>query len=114
VAYDESFAERLREVTDGAPEKRMFGSVAFCVGDQIAVCVRGDGLLVRVGKDGVDEALRHPGVETAVMGDRQMLGWVTVSPEWLDEPDLRRWWQVGVDAALAARSKPAKKPRTAD
>lgn len=113
MAYDDVLVERVRDLTGGVPEKRMFGTLAFCVGEQIAMCVRGDGLLVRVGHDGEAEALRTVGVERALMGGREMPGWVTVPGELLDDPDLARWWQTGVRAALAAPpSAPRRRQRS--
>lgn len=102
MAFDEVLADRVRELTGGASEKRMFGSLAFCVGGQIAVCVMGDGLLARVGKDGLDAALAIDGVERAIIGSREMVGWVIVPGELLDDDDLLRWWHLGVAAAAAA------------
>jgi TfoX/Sxy family transcriptional regulator of competence genes len=63
VAYDEALAERVRELLAermDVSERRMFGGIAFLVGGHMAVGITGDDLMVRVGKDGYDDALQQP------------------------------------------------------
>jgi TfoX/Sxy family transcriptional regulator of competence genes len=105
VAYDAQLAERVRDLLAAVPdvtEKRMFGGLAFLVGDALAVSVRGGGgLLVRgdrtLGADQLD------GARTAVMGSRTMHGWLAVDAD-VDTPDeqLARWVRYGVARAHQA------------
>jgi TfoX N-terminal domain len=79
VAYDEELAERVRDQLAGLPgvtEKRMFGGLAFLVGGAMAVSVGSGGLLVR--RDPAGGADELPGARPAVMGSRQMRGWLAV------------------------------------
>jgi TfoX/Sxy family transcriptional regulator of competence genes len=102
MAYDEDLADRVREAiqdVDGVTEKRMFGGLAFMVGDALAVSVSGGGgLLVRGDRTlGADQL---PGARTAVMGSRTMHGWLKVDAD-ADTPDeqLARWVRYGLDRA---------------
>ena len=79
MAYDEELAERIRDLLADQPdltEKRMFGGLAFLVGGAMAVSVGSGGLLVR--RDPAGDADELPGARPAVMGSRQMRGWLTV------------------------------------
>jgi len=64
MAFDETLADRLRTAMGGTDwvERRMFGGLAFMVAGQMACGVVGDELMVRLGEDGVGEALRERGV----------------------------------------------------
>ena len=102
MAFDESLAERVRKLLPGSREVSMFGALAFMVDGNMAVAVGPQGLLVRVGKDGYDDALAA-GAEPMTMGERTMSGYVRVA-----EPgdNLPRWVDRGV---ATARSLPPKK-----
>ena len=102
VAYDEELADRVRDLLAAVPdvaEKRMFGGLAFMVGGAMAVSVGGAGLLVRRA-DGVDEP---PGARPAVMGTRQMRGWLAVDAGAATPDDeLAAWVRHGLAAAHQA------------
>ena len=110
MAFDERLAERVRELLaseSGVSEVPMFGGLSFLAGGNLAVSVssRG-GLLVRVGAEGFDEALAHPGVTPMEMGKRRMKGWVFVPPEQVaGRTELEDWVERGV---VFARSLPPK------
>lgn len=97
-----ALVDRVRAVAGGADERRMFGSLAFFVGDRLALAVQDDGLLVRVGSEARAAALAEPGVTPAVMGTREMRGWVRVDEATLDDDALRAWWERAVAAARRA------------
>jgi hypothetical protein len=108
VAYDEELAERVRNVIsarDSVSEKKMFGSLCFLVGGNLAVCARKEGeLLVRLDPEDAERAAAEDGVRVAEMGPRQrrMKGWVFVSPERLeDDPGLAEWVDAGADFAAS-------------
>jgi TfoX/Sxy family transcriptional regulator of competence genes len=109
MAYDEDLANRIREQLadeDARTEKAMFGGLAFLLGGNMAVGIRGDELLVRVGPEAGDEAAAQPDARTAVMGSRPMKGWVQVAPAGVrTTAQLRDWVARGV---AFARSLPAK------
>jgi TfoX/Sxy family transcriptional regulator of competence genes len=94
VAYDEALAERVRDrlaAMPGVAEKRMFGGLAFLSEGRLTVCVTGDDLLVRVGRDGAEEALARPGARAADMAGRTMAGWVVVDGATLGDGALDEW-----------------------
>ncbi len=110
MAYDRTLAERVREQLAGAEgltEKAMFGGLAFLLGGNMAVCVAsGGGLMVRVGSDGLADALARPNARPFDMAGRPMKGWVLVESEGLrTKRQLGPWVQRGV---RFARSLPPK------
>jgi hypothetical protein len=116
MAYDEGLADRIRAAVEAAAgaagyrEIKMFGGLCWTVNTHMAVGATGDDLMVRVGKDGVDEALER-GARPATMGERTMGGVVLVAAA--DLPDagaLDAWVVPAVGRALAKPAKPAKPP----
>jgi TfoX/Sxy family transcriptional regulator of competence genes len=96
VAYDEDLAHRVREhlaLEPAVTERAMFGGLAFLLAGHMTVAVsRNGGLLLRVGADGVEAALRRPHASQAVMGSRPMSGWVRVSAEGVrTRPQVAAW-----------------------
>ncbi|GAA4450381.1 TfoX/Sxy family protein [Phytohabitans houttuyneae] len=110
MAYDEDLADRVRELVGRETrldEKRMFGGLAFMVGGNMAVVVRGKGgLMVRVDPAESEALQARPGVEAMVMRGREMAGWLVVEPARLArDADLKQW----VDRGCAyARTLPTK------
>jgi len=113
MAYDESLAERIREVLAERPdvaERKMFGGLAFLVGGHLAITASGQGgALVRVDPATCDALVARTNAEVAVMRGRPMDGWVRVGPGDLGtRRQLVRW----VERAVAyTGSLPAKRPR---
>jgi hypothetical protein len=99
MAYDEALAARIRSVLahrENVTERKMFGGVAFMVGDRMAVGVIRDDLMVRVGPEAHDDALAP------------MRGMVYVSPAGIAaDADLARWVEAG--AAYAASQPPKRR-----
>jgi hypothetical protein len=100
MAYDQLVANRVRTLLPEATEKAMFGALVFMLDGNMAVAANKDGLMVRVGDDGMDAALAE-GARPMQMGARTMKGWVVVEPG----DDLPGWVDRG---AAFARSLPAK------
>ena len=113
MAYDEDLADRVRDAL--APridftEQKMFGGLAFMVNTHMACGITGDVLMVRVGKEGYEDALAL-GAAPMTMGERTMSGMVMVDASRTADPGvLREWVDRGVDLALAEPPK-APKPR---
>ena len=103
MAYDDVLADAVRSDLrryDGVTERAMFGGIAFMVDDNMAVGVTDDDLMVRVGKDAHDAALALPGASTMTMGEREMKGWVRVTPDDMSSGDaLSEWIDRGVGFA---------------
>ena len=111
MALDQAVVDRVRGIllplaaengTD-CEEKRMFGSLCFMVGGRMCCCVNKDGLLVRVGRNGMDKALSEPNVEPMQMRGRQMSGFVIVAPDgFATASALKKWLRRGMSAASTA------------
>src|SRR5687768_3670474 len=97
MAYSESLAERVREMLarkKGIVEKKMFGGVGFLLNGNMLVGVWKTSLIVRLGPDRGEEALREPHVKEFDITGRAMKGWVLVEAEGLDEDrQLSAWIQ---------------------
>lgn len=115
MAYDEDLAERVRGLLAERGEtfdtKRMFGGLAFMVRGHMAVALGRGGMLVRAAPSH-REKLIALGAEPAVMGSREMRGWLEVSIAQLGddstgEQQLSEW----LDRSLAVvATLPAKRP----
>jgi hypothetical protein len=85
MAYDETTAERVRELLSSRPdvtEGKMMGGLCFMVRGHMCCSVSGrGGLMVRVGADAYDAALREPHVQPIEMAGRTMTGFVRIVPE---------------------------------
>ena len=95
MAHDEEVAERVRATLADATdvvEKKMFGGLAFLVSGSMAVAVGDDDLLVRVDPQERPTLLLEDGVRAAVMGSREMRGWVEVDHSAVAEDDALAAW----------------------
>ena len=116
VSYDEELADRIRELVAGeadVTEKRMFGGLAFLVGGNMAVTASGHGgVLVRVDPAKSEKLVATTNAYVAVMGGREMRGWLRVDPEHVrTKRQLARWVGIGTAAARALPAKAASGPR---
>jgi TfoX/Sxy family transcriptional regulator of competence genes len=107
MAYDEALANRIRDVLrdrDDVAERKMFGGLAFMVGGRMACGVVHDDLMVRVGSDAHDDALREAHTRPMDFTGRPSRGMVYVAPAGVaDDADLARWVERGV--AFAGRQE---------
>ena len=109
MAYDEALADRVRELISARAditEKRMFGSLCFLVGGNLALCVRDEELLVRLDPEDSGTAIAEEGVRQAVIGSREMKGWIFVEAERTsDDEGLAEWVEAGADRAASLPPK---------
>jgi TfoX/Sxy family transcriptional regulator of competence genes len=109
MAYDERLAERVREALGDLPglvEKKMFGGIGYMVLGNMACGVHGANLIVRVGPERYEAALKEPHASPFDLTGRPMRGWVYVDPRGVEkEDDLARWVEQGVDLALSLPPK---------
>ena len=109
MAHDEALAERVREILGVRPrvsERRMFGALAFMVGDHMACAVTGEELLVRVDPEDAERALAEPHVRRFDMTGRPMRGFVVVGSQGIaDTEALTRWVDAGADHATSLPPK---------
>lgn len=104
MAYDERLAERVRAILgDRADlrEQKMFGGIAFMVGDKMCVGVTNDDLMVRLSVDDHEGALKRPHVRPMDFTGRPMKGFVFVGPEGVK---TTRQVQAWVNRALDYRA----------
>jgi TfoX/Sxy family transcriptional regulator of competence genes len=110
VAYDESLADRIRELVGGErglTERKMFGGLAFLIGGNMAVAASGQGgILVRVDPARSHKLVSTTKAEPMVMRGKAMDGWLRVDTHDVREKrQLAAWVTRGV---TYARSLPAK------
>lgn len=95
MAFDETLAERVREVlgrrTD-ITEKRMFGGVCFLLNGNMLVGVWKNSLIARLGPDRGGAALLEPHVREMDVTGRPMKGWVMVDGEGIEEDEQLGEW----------------------
>jgi hypothetical protein len=111
MAYDEDLANRIRELVQaeaGLTEKKMFGGLAFLIHGNMAVSASGQGgLLLRVDPAETERLLTDAAASRAVMGGREMDGWLRVAADRVTtKRDLKRWVDRGVGYA---RTLPPKR-----
>ena len=106
----EDLAERIRRLMppeESVREQKMFGGIAIMFQGNMLVCTTREGsMIVRVGKEGLADALAVPGASVMEMGGRSMSGFVVVTGDAIeDESALGEW----LDRARAfVRTLPAK------
>ncbi|MEX1254523.1 MAG: TfoX/Sxy family protein [Dehalococcoidia bacterium] len=109
MAYDEKLADRVRKALGpdgGLTERKMFGGIAFMLRGNMCCGIVKDELMVRVGPDAFDDALRQPHARPMDFTGRPMKGMVYVSAAGLrTAPALRKWVQRGVDFASTLPAK---------
>lgn len=105
MAYDEELVTRIRELLDdrvGVEEKKMFGGLTFMVNGHMACGVTNDVLVVRVGPEHYDEALRVPHAKECDFTGRPLRGMVMVEQRGFESPgDLQAWVDRGIRFALS-------------
>jgi hypothetical protein len=109
MSYDKSLARRIRSQLArrrNVDEKKMFGCIAFLVKGNAFVGVWKNSLIVRVGAEQYEMALREPDVREFNITGRPMRGWILVAPEGIvDDAELADW----IDRAIRFTTKlPAK------
>src|SRR5436189_2499302 len=109
MAFDESLAARIRRRLarrKNVEEKKMFGGVGFLLNGNMLVGVWKDSLIVRLGPDEGDEALKEPHVKAFDITGRPMKGWVLVEPDGIENDEqLSAWIQRAVKFVGTLRAK---------
>ena len=109
MAFSESLAERIRQALAQmrcVTEKKMFGGVGFLLNGNLLVGVWKHSLIVRLGPDEGEAALREPNVKEFDITGRPMKGWVLVEPAGVEDDDQLKDW---IERALKfVKALPAK------
>lgn len=116
MAFDETLAKRLRLLfgkLPGSAERRMFGGVCFLVSGKMCCGIVGRELVVRVGPEGYDEALRRPHARPMDFTGRPLRGFVYVGPAgYRTGRSLSTWVERAVRFAASLPSRTSRtKPR---
>ena len=121
MSYDEKLAERIHPILQrrhGVTDKKMFGGLAFLLDGRMCCGVIDQDLVVRVGPDRYDGALRRPHTRPMDFTGRPLTGYVYVSPAGCrSDESLAEWISWGADfvatlPAKTARTKARGKRRT--
>ncbi len=111
MAYDAELADRIRFLIGTGPgitEKKMFGGLAFLIGGNMAISASGQGgAMVRVDPAESAALTETTSATVAVMGGREMRGWLRVSSDDLEADDHLTEWVSR--AVRYARSLPPKR-----
>ncbi len=110
MAYNEQLAARIRKVLTKRPavtEKKMFGGLSFLIGGNMCCGVtKGDDLVLRLGPELSEKAIKRANVRPCDFTGRPMKGMVMVDPPgYKTDAALKKWVQ---QAAEFAASLPAK------
>jgi TfoX/Sxy family transcriptional regulator of competence genes len=111
----EDLTERVRAAFAGkkVAEQKMFGGTAFMVQGKMAVSASKRGLLVRVGANSMEAALKRKGTRPMIMGKRVMAGYVFVDDEGTKAAkDVANWIRTALDhvGTLPAKKREIRKP----
>jgi TfoX/Sxy family transcriptional regulator of competence genes len=111
MAFSEVLSERIRQrlaQRKNVEEKKMFGGVGFLLNGNLLVGVWKEALVVRLGKEEGEEALKEPHVKEFDITGRPMRNWVLVGPEGVqDDERLSAWIRRAMKfvGALPAKEK---------
>jgi TfoX/Sxy family transcriptional regulator of competence genes len=84
MAFDQALADRIRRRLrrrKNIVERKMFGGVGFLLNGNLLVGVLKNSLVVRLGPEEADLALKEPHVKVFDITGRPMKGWVLVDRE---------------------------------
>ena len=98
--------QKLLRRRKGVREQKMFGGVAFMIHGNMACGVARDDLMLRLGREGADEALKVRGVRPMNFTGKVIRTMVFVSADVLgDDEDLKAWVDKGVRFARTLEPK---------
>ena len=84
----------------------MFGSLGFMVHGHMACGVINEQLMVRVGKENYQDALRKPFVREMDFTGRALTGFVYIEPEGFEsDEELESWVRLSVEFVLTLPAK---------
>ena len=110
LSYDPAAAERVRHLLSGRSdvvERKMVGGLSFLVNGNMCCGITRMALMVRLGADSREQALREPHVRPMLFAGRTLSGFICVEPEGYAADDaLARWVQRGLDFVSGLAAKP--------
>jgi TfoX/Sxy family transcriptional regulator of competence genes len=110
MAYDEKLAGRIRALLSRSgefDERKMFGGIAFMVDGHMCCGLIGRTLMLRVGTEAYEEALRKPHTRMMDFTGRPMKGYIYVDPPALKTAaGLASWLDRGLTFVQDLNSTP--------
>jgi TfoX/Sxy family transcriptional regulator of competence genes len=111
MAYDEKLSNRVRAILKDQSafvEKKMFGGLAYMSQGKMFAGILNKDLVVRVGPEANDAALKELHTRPMDFTGKPMKGYIYVSPDGVKTPtQLRKWLMRG--QKFVARLPPAKR-----
>ncbi|KOG41219.1 TfoX/Sxy family protein [Streptomyces decoyicus] len=107
MAYEEALAEGVRErlEPEGVVAKKMFGGLTLLLNGNALANVDDEGLMVRIGPDGMDDALAHLSAQPLVFRGKEQRGWVLPAEKTLDDDVLDEGLQVAIEVTAELAPK---------
>src|SRR5262245_57292098 len=109
MSFDESVANRVRTALasqKGMTERRMFGGLAFLLNGNMCCGVLKDELVLRLGPDRAEAALKQPHVREMDFSGKPMKSMVYVEPGgFATQAKLSKWLRRAVEFTSALPSK---------
>ena len=109
MAYAEVVADRIRKAfakKKGITEKKMFGGICFMMNGNMICGVEKDNLVVRVGPNQYDWALKQKHTRPMDFTGRPLKGFVYVLPQGIKTPSsLKKWLDLATDFVRSLPSK---------
>jgi TfoX/Sxy family transcriptional regulator of competence genes len=112
LSFDPEAAARVRRLLSGRDdvvERTMVGGLSFLVNGNMCCGVTGTALMIRVGADGREQALREPHARPMLLGGRVLSGFVCIEQAGYAADDaLAGWVGRGLDFVLGLPAKPVR------
>ena len=108
MAYDESLAKRIDELTKGKKgfsHKEMFGGVAYLLNGNMCVGVHKTELIIRYDPKKSEEITKRKNVRPFDIAGRPMKGWALVNTEGVNGGGLKKWFDLSLDFAKSLPPK---------
>ena len=101
MAFDEKLGARVRNILErkrGYGERKMFGGLCFTLRGHMCCGIVGHDLMLRLGEEKAEAALKQKHVRPMDFTGRPMRGFLFIAPEAIDEDDdLGTWVQRCLD-----------------
>ena len=93
MAYDEKLDARVTAtIADwGSTRKRMFGGTCHLINGNMLCGVYENFLILRLGEEAAQGALKRPGVKPFDVTGRPMKGWIMIESNTLDQSSFLKW-----------------------
>ena len=113
MAYDEYFAERIRnkfrELDVPFEDKKMMGGICFLVNDKMCVGIVKEKMMARIDPEKTDEAFARKGCHEMDFTHKPMKGFIFVDPGGVDQDkDLEYFIRLALEYNPKAKSSKKK------